>query len=56
MLDSFLVSGRPEPGLLPGLFRGQGVAGTLPDFPVAAVLEILAAAVRARRRLPGAPC
>ncbi len=56
MLDSFLVSGRPQPGLLPGLFHGQNVACALPDFPVAAVLEILAAAVRARRRLPRASC
>jgi 3-deoxy-7-phosphoheptulonate synthase len=55
ILGSFLISGRPEPALLHTLFHGQGAASARADFPVAAVLEVLAAAVRARRRLPGAP-
>jgi 3-deoxy-7-phosphoheptulonate synthase len=55
MLDSSPISGHPEPGLLPSLFHGQRIASTCADLPVAAVLEVLATAVQARRRLLGAP-
>jgi 3-deoxy-7-phosphoheptulonate synthase len=54
MLDSFPVSARPERGLLHSLLHGQDVASARADFPIGAVLEVLAAAVRTRRRLPGA--
>jgi 3-deoxy-7-phosphoheptulonate synthase len=54
MLESFLVSGRQDPGELSGLVYGQSVTDACMDFPsTTAVLETLAAAVRARRRMPG---
>jgi 3-deoxy-7-phosphoheptulonate synthase len=56
MLESFLVSGRQDPGELSGLVYGQSVTDACMDFPATtAALETLAAAVRARRRLPGSP-
>jgi 3-deoxy-7-phosphoheptulonate synthase len=55
MLESFLVSGRQEPGDRAGLVYGQSVTDACMGFPdTVAVLETLAAAVRARRARAGA--
>jgi 3-deoxy-7-phosphoheptulonate synthase len=55
MLESFLVAGRQEPGRLSGLVYGQSITDACMDFPAtAAILDALAAAVRARRVRHGA--
>jgi 3-deoxy-7-phosphoheptulonate synthase len=55
MLESFLMTGRQEPGRRPSLVYGQSVTDPCMGWPATvSALETLAAAVRTRRTLTGA--